>query len=101
MPKEYKFSLQAKQDLLDIFLYGIENWGQQQADNYANELSHCFELLAKNPDIGLNRPELYKNIKSFTIASHVIFYRKTDSIIEISTILHQKIDVRIKFSTML
>jgi toxin ParE1/3/4 len=94
---KYKLSPQAKQDLLDIFLFRIENWGQEQAENYANELLYCLELLAKNPEIGLKRPELHENIQSFTNGSHIIFYRKVNSIIEIATILHQKMDSRFKF----
>ena len=97
MKRKYKLSLQAEQDLLDIFLYGIENWGPRQANNYANELLHCLELIVKNPEIGLDRSDLFEDIKSFAIASHVIFYRNVNSVIEISTILHQKMDIKIKF----
>ena len=97
MRKKYKLSPQAEQDLLDIFLFGIENWGEKQADDYANELESCFELLAKNPDIGLLRSELYENIQSFISGAHVIFYRRIGLIIEISAILHQKMDIKSKF----
>ncbi len=99
MRKKYRLSLQAEQDLLEIFLFGIENWGQKQADEYVNELSSSFELLAKNSDIGLIRSELYDGIRSFVSGSHIIFYRKLDAIIEISTILHQKADVKSKFES--
>lgn len=97
MPKNYRLSPQAEQNLLDIFLFGIENWGRQQTHNYANELSLCFELLAKNPEIGLMRSELIGDIRSFVSGSHVIFYRKMDLIVEIIVILHQKMDVKSKF----
>ena len=40
--KKYKLSLQAEQDLLEIFLTGIQNRGVKQEEYYANDLESCF-----------------------------------------------------------
>ena len=98
MQKKYRLSLKAEKNLEDIFNFGEEKWGEDKSSEYIEELFKCFELLAKNHDMGVERPELYDGTKSFVLGSHVIFYRNISSIIEISTILHQKVDIVSKFN---
>jgi plasmid stabilization system protein ParE len=43
---------EAEADLFDIFLFGDEQFGERQAELYAAELGHTFQLLADNPRIG-------------------------------------------------
>ncbi|ESQ75040.1 type II toxin-antitoxin system RelE/ParE family toxin [Asticcacaulis sp. AC402] len=52
----YRLSLRAETDLLDIFIFGIEQFGVVQAEIYQEQLTHCFELLAESPRLG--RPAL-------------------------------------------
>jgi len=92
--KKYKLALQAEKDLLDIFLYGIEHWGVQQAEKYADEMHHCFNTLADNPRLGQIRKDLKNNPCSFVKGAHVIFYRFNKNHIEISTVVHQSKDVQ-------
>ncbi|MCF6299841.1 MAG: type II toxin-antitoxin system RelE/ParE family toxin [Proteobacteria bacterium] len=90
----------AKQDLLSIFNYTIENWGEEQARNYAQRLSNCFDLLAQSPDIGSQRNNFFKNALSFSVGSHIVFYTKDndpDSHLEIASILHQSLDLEQHF----
>ena len=34
MMENYKISIEAKEDLRRIYLYGFESWGEEQADKY-------------------------------------------------------------------
>ena len=54
----YRLSLQAEQDLFDIFTDGIQKWGENKATQYAQQLHDCCELLAQNPEMGIVRKEL-------------------------------------------
>jgi toxin ParE1/3/4 len=36
----------AEQDIIDIWLYSFENWGQAQADKYLDELDSAFSLIS-------------------------------------------------------
>jgi plasmid stabilization system protein ParE len=49
---EYALTRRAEADLFDIFLFGYEQFGVRQAEIYAAELEHTFQLLADNPRMG-------------------------------------------------
>lgn len=93
--KKYKLAQQADNDLLDIFLEGINEWGYKQAEKYADELHDCFNMLADHPPgMGTTREDLNEVPHSFMKGSHVIIYRIVEKdLIEIATILPQKIDI--------
>jgi len=95
--KKYRLARQAEEDLINIFVAGIERWGYAQAQQYAQELHECFELLANNPQIGQVRKELAGEPVSFVKGPHVIFYRIVKGVLEVSTILHQSMDVDTHF----
>ena len=40
---------QAKQDLIDIWLYTANRWGETQADKYLDGLENSLQLLAEQP----------------------------------------------------
>ena len=93
--KKYRLALQAEEDLLNIFLIGLEHWGEKQAEKYSNDLHECFNMLSEYPDMGINRDELNEKPKSFVKDAHIIFYRMAnDGLVEIATILHQSMDVK-------
>ncbi|SDC54187.1 ParE toxin of type II toxin-antitoxin system, parDE [Algoriphagus faecimaris] len=46
---DYKLSHEAKNDLIRIYLFGVERFGMSQADKYYNNLFHCFEMIAQRP----------------------------------------------------
>ena len=48
----------AEQDLVDIWLYSFNNWGEHQADKYIDELEKAFLLLAENPGTGTSCDEV-------------------------------------------
>ncbi len=84
--KKYKLSLQAEKDFLTIFLTGLEQWGEKQAEKHTNDLHECFNMLSEYPDMGMIREELKEKPKNFVKGEHIIFYRKVnDELIEIAT----------------
>ena len=48
----YKISVLAEQDLVDIYVRGLQQWGEKKADAYQLKLISSFRLLAENPGIG-------------------------------------------------
>ncbi|MEM6722804.1 MAG: type II toxin-antitoxin system RelE/ParE family toxin [Bacteroidota bacterium] len=48
MPRIIK-QVQAEQDLLDIWLYTFNEWDEQQADKYLDEMEQAIQLLAEQP----------------------------------------------------
>jgi len=88
----YKTSKLAEEDLLDIFLKGIEDFGVKKAQQYSLEMDKAFNLLADYPNMGKSRDELFPGALSFSVGSHIVFYRKNIKQIEISRILHKRMD---------
>ncbi len=45
----------AESDLIDIWRYSFDEWGEVQADKYLDELDSGIKRLAENPEIGMKR----------------------------------------------
>ena len=51
---EFQISGSAEQELLDIYLFGVANFGRPKAVSYQFELEGCFAVIARHPRIGRN-----------------------------------------------
>lgn len=96
----YKISLQASEDIENIWLYTFENWSLEQADRYVNLIFDEIEYLAENPKSGRNFNHIRKNYRCSKVKSHIIFYRLTNkqNYIEIIRVLHQRMDLENRLS---
>lgn len=45
----YKLKASAKEDLIRIYLYGVNKFGEKQAEKYYNTFFEYFEKIANNP----------------------------------------------------
>ena len=82
----------AKEDLKEVYQYGLRQWGQTQSDSYLEILKEKFWSLTEQPLVGTERPELLSGIRSLPIESHLLFYRVTANSVEIIRILHARQD---------
>lgn len=86
----YKISLEAEQDLNLIWLFGLETFSQEQADNYYFELLTQFEAIAANP---LHYPcvdYIRQGYRRSVYRSHSIYFRVKADFIEIMRIYGQQ-----------
>ena len=84
----YKTSPAAEQDLIDIYLRGLNKWGEKQADEFQFRLVSAFHILLNNPDLGrpiVIRPQLQR----YDLKPYVIFYRKFSYGIRVARILYK------------
>ena len=65
----------AKNDLVGIYQYGLRQWGKTQSEGYLSTIKNQFWLLTQQPLMGIERPELLPDMRSFPIESHTLFYR--------------------------
>ena len=72
----YRLTGQADQDLIDIYLYTLETFGQQQAERYATSMRSCFSLLADMPHMGRQADGIRPGVRRHKHGGHVIFYRE-------------------------
>lgn len=92
MPQGYDLTPAAKEDLRDIWLYTLEQWGEVQADQYLDQLEQCCERLVAHPQLGRARADLRSGYRSILEGNHLIIYRHHMGRIEIVRILHRRMD---------
>lgn len=92
MPAIYKQAL-AEQDLVDIWLHSLQEWGEQQADTYLDEMERIMLLLLEQPKIGRLREEFQPPVHVFYHAQHLIVYQIIPAGISIIRVLHKSMDV--------
>lgn len=87
MKARLEFSNLADEDIDEIWLYiALDNI--DAADRLMAELQTRFDLLARNPLLGIARPEMIDNLRQFPHNSYNIFYFPIDNGIEVHRVLH-------------
>jgi toxin ParE1/3/4 len=82
----------AETDLEDIWLYTSKRWSREQAEHYHHDLFKTLEALTRGDKIG--RPCAARDgYLRYPVGSHVMFYRETDSTLDVIRVLHQRMDV--------
>lgn len=69
-----EFSLAAEDDLLGIFLYGIQEHGLAQAERYKGQLEATFQTISENPKITRLRREITPPVRVYPAQRHMIVY---------------------------
>jgi toxin ParE1/3/4 len=85
--------VQAEQDLLEIWLYTFNEWGEQQADTYLEDLSDAMALLAEQPLICRERLEFNPPVRIHHHAHHLLVYLILDDGINIIRVLHENMEI--------
>jgi toxin ParE1/3/4 len=83
----------AKNDLKDIYQYGLRQWRHAQSDSFLSAIKEQFWSLTAQPLIGIERPELLPHTRSLSMQSHTLFYRVDANQVKIIRGLHGRQDV--------
>ena len=83
----------AEADLIGIWVYSFETWGEAQADRYLTALEKGILQLVDSPRTGKSRDELREGYWSKRLEHHVVFYTFTDAELRIRRVLHEVMDV--------
>jgi toxin ParE1/3/4 len=81
------------QDLEEIWLYSMQQWGVRQADKYVGSLLARFSWLAENPYSGKHRDDIKTGYYCFPEGKHLVFYKLIDTGIDIIGVPHHRMDV--------
>jgi toxin ParE1/3/4 len=87
---DYKLSNSAKKDLANIYEFGIETFGYNQAQHYLMQLHKHLLSIAENPSIGRDAWEFSEGLKRFVFESHTIFYQPMNTGVFIVCVLGQR-----------
>lgn len=98
MARQFTFTEQADQDLLQIYVFTYQTWGEAQSIRYTNALKQRMQKLANTPSLGKQRDEIRPGYYSYHQGRHYIFYRVVDNGIQIARILHDQRNINQQFS---
>ncbi|MBU2912914.1 type II toxin-antitoxin system RelE/ParE family toxin [Reichenbachiella agariperforans] len=92
---KYKLTNLAVRDLSNIWNYTFDNWSEEQADTYHEQLINAFESIAVNQQLGRNYEGIRRDLFGFKVNRHIVFYRLiSDEQVEITRILHDRMDLK-------
>ena len=84
--------VKAENDLIDIWLYTLNEWNEKQADHYLDELNDKIQKLIDNPYLGTNCEYVRKGYRRLAVFHHKVYYYLTDDSIEVVRVLHERMD---------
>lgn len=83
----YKLTEEAKDDLIRIHQWGVENHGEEAADKYYSVFFDRFEQLAENPLSFQSVTDLREGYRRSPCGIDSIYYRITGGFVEIMAII--------------
>jgi toxin ParE1/3/4 len=93
MPK-VDYTALARADLLEAWLFVAEE-NLNAADQMLETISQGVDLLAQQPLIGRERPDLYPDLRSWpTSTPYIIFYIAQDNGLTVVRVLHHARDIQ-------
>jgi toxin ParE1/3/4 len=93
----FKLTNKAVKDLSDIWNYTFDTWSESQADKYYKLILNACAAIAKKPQQGKVYEEISPDLKGKKVTKHILFYRiMEDNSIEITRILHERMDLKNK-----
>lgn len=95
--ENYRLTKEADKDLVDIYEYGIFNFGLKKAQTYLLGLHQCFQSLADVPSVGRSADELASKLRRFEYQSHVVFYQVECDGVLIVRVLRSEMDFKRHF----
>lgn len=91
---EWVLSENAADDLIEIYVYTYQEFGERQAEAYTGEIEAKFSMLADSPKIGTVLAEIPGDYRQSVFRSHVIVYRTLGQGIFIARVLHSRRDIQ-------
>ena len=82
----------ANEDLINIWLYGNENWGERLADDYLFELDSNMQTLRQNPQRYPEHKGVTPPFRLMPFRSHLVIYEIQNTSINILRVLQKNMD---------
>ena len=70
----YRLTEKAEEDVLRVFMQGVHLFGLSQAEHYHQELERLFALIAANPLVARERPEISPPVRIHPHKAHLVVY---------------------------
>ena len=83
---------EARDDLQDIYRYGVRTFGEEQADKHFDALTAAIYSLAENPE---SCPRIHQDpdIRRLTLWPHIVLYQVKPDVVTVARIIDGRRDV--------
>ncbi|MGB6034814.1 MAG: type II toxin-antitoxin system RelE/ParE family toxin [Cryomorphaceae bacterium] len=85
--RSYRLSNEASEDLIRIHHYGMQNFGEAQADRYLSELFKCFEEVAERPFAFSSVEYIKTGYRRAVCGSDSIYFTVNKHIVEVMAVV--------------
>ena len=83
-----QYQAAAEADLVEVWLQVADEGSPDQADEYISKLQAICELIASQPDMGVNRSDIAKGVRSFPVDRYVIYYEQYGPTLSVLRVWH-------------
>lgn len=92
MPSNFHKRPQADADLDSIWSYiAVDN--VRAANDLIERIGRVFKMLVQNPMAGRERPDLQRGLRSFPVASYIVFYLPVSDGVEVVRVMSGRQDI--------
>jgi toxin ParE1/3/4 len=89
---EIQKSKKARSDLKGIWTYSFEQWGEDQADRYYDQLEEAMHQIARTPKVGKPKEAIRLGLRWYHAGRHVIYYTIHTTHILVLRVRHDRSD---------
>ena len=82
----------AESDLIGIWMYTCEEWGDEQADKYLNQLEAGMKRLIDHPSLGADYAHVFPGYRRLQVEHHAVFYQVLEPEVLVVRVLHEDMD---------
>jgi toxin ParE1/3/4 len=90
---QIKLTRRANLDLVDIYDYSIEQWGERVADEYIHGLQSSLLLLQENPKLLTFNHNISSRFQCFRHQKHWLICENIGGVIIVLTVLHSSMNL--------
>ena len=83
-----QYQAAAEADLVEVWLQVADDGDLNRADEYISKSQAICELIASQPDMGLNRPDIANGVRSFPVDRYVIYYEHYGPTLSVLRVWH-------------
>lgn len=93
-----KRSVAADEDLLDVYQFTFETYGEAKAESYFAELTRSMVLISESPYMYRERTEFVPPVRIARTGQHLVVYSIEEHFVLVVRVLHSSMDVVEKLS---
>lgn len=83
---------EARDDMRSVALYGLLNWGDEQAERYHASIAAMLDSLARFPKLGRRAADVTGNVRVAGVGHRRILYRVEADSILVLRVLHERME---------